>query len=367
MSPLISFVIPTRERAYTLSYAIKSILQSDFRDFQLLVCDNFSGDETRKVVESFSDQRLTYVRTPSRLSMTNNWEYAYNYVTGQYVCYIGDDDAIIASSITPLADILYSNFFDTISWRPPVYQWGIDNHLPRIIHGSTKDYSAKPRFPRKTALNVLRLGGWKYYNLAGTYHSLINRDILDLIKSENGQVFDSTQPDLYTSIAVSLRCCGHSIGLNFPVTCHGRSQKSNSGSSLATDGKKNVHKFKSEFGVYYPDDLLPVELSQDSAWLADAFIKAVKGSRQYASLDLFNFSAMWAFATRLGYVTPLLVLSNTYLIKSYHSFNPFSYIFFFFFHLFAVYRRQLIQFIKKDPGSFNSVHANILDYVNSIQ
>ena len=156
-------------------------------------------------------------------------DYAYSHVKGKYVCYIGDDDAIVSSNISSLLELLHSAEYDTISWNGPTYQWGIDLNPPRIIH----EYPIHSTFnlvnPRALALKTLRLGGWKYYNLPGTYHSLINRSLLDQIKEENGRVFDSTQPDLYTSLAVSFRCSKLSAHLDYLIQW--RSQI-NSGSSL---------------------------------------------------------------------------------------------------------------------------------------
>ncbi len=69
-------IIPTRERADTLYYSLKTCVTQDYDDLEILVSDNFSQDNTREVVESFKDPRIRYINTGKRVSMSDNWEFA---------------------------------------------------------------------------------------------------------------------------------------------------------------------------------------------------------------------------------------------------------------------------------------------------
>src|ERR1039458_10222772 len=93
--PLISVVIPTRERAQTLLFTLQTVLNQASRNFEVIVSDNFSQDPTRTVVQSFADARLRYFNTGRRLSMCDNWDFAFEHVCGEYTIFIGDDDAIL--------------------------------------------------------------------------------------------------------------------------------------------------------------------------------------------------------------------------------------------------------------------------------
>jgi glycosyltransferase involved in cell wall biosynthesis len=59
--PVISVVIPTYERAHLVSEAIASVLRQTYSNFELLVVDDGSSDETPEVVSSFKDERLRLV------------------------------------------------------------------------------------------------------------------------------------------------------------------------------------------------------------------------------------------------------------------------------------------------------------------
>ncbi|MBV8859321.1 MAG: glycosyltransferase [Acidobacteria bacterium] len=59
--PFVSVVIPTYNRARLLGRAIRSVLAQSYCDFEVIVVDDGSTDETAGVVESFGDRRVRYV------------------------------------------------------------------------------------------------------------------------------------------------------------------------------------------------------------------------------------------------------------------------------------------------------------------
>jgi len=58
--PLISVIIPTFNRAREVRRAIQSVLDQSFCDFELLVMDDGSTDNTLEIVSSFKDPRIHY-------------------------------------------------------------------------------------------------------------------------------------------------------------------------------------------------------------------------------------------------------------------------------------------------------------------
>ena len=59
---MVSVIIPTFNRAHTLSRAIESVVAQTFGDWELIVIDDGSSDETPSVVSQFSDERIKFVR-----------------------------------------------------------------------------------------------------------------------------------------------------------------------------------------------------------------------------------------------------------------------------------------------------------------
>jgi glycosyltransferase involved in cell wall biosynthesis len=72
--PLFTVIIPTYNRAHLLSRAIKSVLNQTYRNFELIIVNDGSTDNTEDVCRSFSDHRIKYHKqTPTRgmLAATN--------------------------------------------------------------------------------------------------------------------------------------------------------------------------------------------------------------------------------------------------------------------------------------------------------
>lgn len=92
MRSKVSVVIPTYNRANFLSQAIQSVLSQSYSNFELIVVDNASTDNTQEVVSFFSDSRLQYVRNKENIGMLPNWNKCLELATGDYIYVLGDDD-----------------------------------------------------------------------------------------------------------------------------------------------------------------------------------------------------------------------------------------------------------------------------------
>ncbi|MBD2150266.1 glycosyltransferase family 2 protein [Pseudanabaena sp. FACHB-1277] len=198
--PLLSIVIPTRQRHDTLVYAMASILDQDFKDLELIVMDNFSSPETAEVVASFNDARVAYYRSPQRLSMTENWELGLSYATGEYVSILGDDDAFIPDAFALCESLINSYEFKTISWQPSLYTWSTFIAPWRRDQLSLELNQSVSILDSKFVLGQVYEGLASYTNLPMLYNSFVHKSIINSIKSHCGQYFLSSCPDVYSGI-----------------------------------------------------------------------------------------------------------------------------------------------------------------------
>ena len=102
--PLFSVIIPTFNRSDLLPYAIRSVLKQTFGDFEIVVCDNASTDDTRHVVGQFDDPRVRYLRTPRHFVIADNWEVARSHAVGTLLLMLSDDDALAAIALERFAE-----------------------------------------------------------------------------------------------------------------------------------------------------------------------------------------------------------------------------------------------------------------------
>jgi len=94
--PLVTIGIPTRNRAEMLERALKSALQQDYENIEVIVSDNASTDETQLVVRASMsrDVRVRYYYSPSNVGSTRNFNAVLGRATGDFFMWLGDDDWI---------------------------------------------------------------------------------------------------------------------------------------------------------------------------------------------------------------------------------------------------------------------------------
>lgn len=89
--PQISVIIPTRNRAQLLAEAIESVLQQTFSDFELIIVDDGSTDQTADVVAGFADRRIVYHQQGQHeRGAARNRGVALS--QGEYITFLDDDD-----------------------------------------------------------------------------------------------------------------------------------------------------------------------------------------------------------------------------------------------------------------------------------
>jgi glycosyltransferase involved in cell wall biosynthesis len=94
-NPFFSIVIPTFNRSDLFPLAVNSILKQSFQDFEVIVSDNCSDDDTAEVAKQFKDPRVRYVRTPRHFTIADAWEFARKHAVGELVLMLSDDDALL--------------------------------------------------------------------------------------------------------------------------------------------------------------------------------------------------------------------------------------------------------------------------------
>lgn len=101
-----SIVIPTYNRAHLLSHAIQSVIGQTLLDWELIVVDDGSTDNTREVVMSFEDMRITYIyQSNAERSAARNCGIAH--AKGDYICFLDSDDYFLPQRLELIWQSLY--------------------------------------------------------------------------------------------------------------------------------------------------------------------------------------------------------------------------------------------------------------------
>jgi glycosyltransferase involved in cell wall biosynthesis len=92
-APTVSVCIPTYRGAAHLAETIESALAQSFADFELIVIDDDSPDETEQVVARYRDPRLRYMRERNA-GVEENWNRCLRFARGRYFKLLPHDDLI---------------------------------------------------------------------------------------------------------------------------------------------------------------------------------------------------------------------------------------------------------------------------------
>jgi glycosyltransferase involved in cell wall biosynthesis len=91
--PTVSILIPTYNAGAFLDETIKSVLEQSFEDYELIIVDNASTDNTNDIITPYLiDERISYYKNPFNIGMVNNWNKCLEYAHGQYIKFLMADD-----------------------------------------------------------------------------------------------------------------------------------------------------------------------------------------------------------------------------------------------------------------------------------
>jgi Glycosyl transferase family 2 len=91
-APVVSFVVPCYNLAHLLGECVESILAQSYQDFEVLVMDDCSPDNTGEVTRAFADGRVMYVRNDQNQGHLRNYNKGIGLSRGKYIWLISADD-----------------------------------------------------------------------------------------------------------------------------------------------------------------------------------------------------------------------------------------------------------------------------------
>lgn len=119
--PTVSVVIPTYNRANLVSRAIQSVLNQTYQDFEIIVVDDASKDDTKIVVNNFNDDRIIYVQHEINKGGGASRNTGIKKAQGDYIGFLDDDDEWLPEKLekqiikfqhsSEKVGLVYSGFF----------------------------------------------------------------------------------------------------------------------------------------------------------------------------------------------------------------------------------------------------------------
>ncbi len=106
--PLVSIGLPAYNGDKTIRASIESLLAQDYPNYELIICDDASTDQTPEICQYYAgkDQRIRYYRNGNNLGMYANWMRLMDLSSGKYFMWSANDDLRKPSFVTSMVNEL---------------------------------------------------------------------------------------------------------------------------------------------------------------------------------------------------------------------------------------------------------------------
>lgn len=300
-TPILSIVVPTRNRFDYVKHAIVSILSIPSSDLELIVQDNSDSVELGVWIQNtVRDDRLVYRHALEQLSMTENYDRGMGSATGEYVCVIGDDDGICPEIIDATRWAKANEFDALVPLNSAHFVWP-DLELPSssaIGPGELRltKFTGECLFPvpESEILKCARDAGQSFHSLPKVYYGIVRRACMQRVKEDTGAFFPGVSPDMAAALAVAnyvKRMCQ----IDYPLFLPGSSARSNAGLSGM---KKHIGRLRDQ--PHLPKDveenwseIVPCFYSVQTIW-AEAAVSALRLVGRTDVLREFNVPKLYA-------------------------------------------------------------------------
>ena len=105
-NPEVSICIPVYNAEKYIKETIDAILNQSFKDFELIIIDNQSTDNTASIIKSINDERIRFFINDENLGMVGNWNECLKKVRGQFIQFVCADDILYKDCIKSKLDLI---------------------------------------------------------------------------------------------------------------------------------------------------------------------------------------------------------------------------------------------------------------------
>jgi len=133
-APYFSILLPTRNRPHLAEIAIKSLINQEFTDFEVILSDNSDGNLTcREMVDRINNPRIRYYRTSGELSMPDNWEFALAQARGVYLAVLEDKQVYFPNTLALVRKVIDAMpDCKSVCWHNDILDDSLE--LPTLVH-----------------------------------------------------------------------------------------------------------------------------------------------------------------------------------------------------------------------------------------
>lgn len=264
MTPRVSVVVPAYQNAAYVAATVESVLAQTYPDFELVVADHSSTDETWSVLQRYREEpRVRLLRTPAGGGAVRNWNRVTREARGELVKLVCGDDLlrpqaleqqVVALDSAGPAAVLVCGRRDLIDGRGAVF----------VRRHGLGGLSARMRGPEAVRA-IVRSGGNPLGEPAAV---LLRRDALDAAGGWNAEVPFYLDAGTYARVLRQ----GDLVALDETVAAF-RVSASQWSFRLAREQHLEAARFHAQMRELFPDDVRPGDVRLGNARARGAALK----------------------------------------------------------------------------------------------
>lgn len=109
MNPEFSICIPAYNAGNFISATVESVLAQTFRDYEIVILDNASTDNTKVLLERYSDNRIRIITNSETLPAHENWTQVISLARGKWIKLLCADDLLRPDALANIYEDLQNN------------------------------------------------------------------------------------------------------------------------------------------------------------------------------------------------------------------------------------------------------------------
>ncbi|MFN3403732.1 MAG: glycosyltransferase [Cytophagaceae bacterium] len=109
MSPLVSVIMPAFNSSFFIKESIDSVINQSYSNWELLIIDDCSSDNTVEIVAGFNDARINLLKNESNKGIVFSRNKGITEAKGKYIAFLDSDDIALAERFQRQVDYLERN------------------------------------------------------------------------------------------------------------------------------------------------------------------------------------------------------------------------------------------------------------------
>ena len=291
--PLLSIVVPTKDRYHYLKYLVSLISRFESRDVELIIQDNScDNSDFTNYLSSLNHDFIKYYYEKTPLTSIENFDRAILNSNGEYVCFIGDDDGIMRYAVDCVKWMKRNNiealrssythfYYDKIELNGRSTNQKLVYKIPKILY---KYYNPIQELKR------LLKNGCELDYIPVLYNGIVKREILIKMYSHLGTFFPGASADISNGVALCFYVKRY-VKVEFPIIIGGSSIYTGGGVRLNRNYSIDDVPFMSKLFKQNWEGHIPRLWYGSLVWEESA-IKALRAMNKESFILLINHDAV---------------------------------------------------------------------------